>query len=248
MDALINFFFGEKMRINKFLATCGLGSRRKCEEFITSGKVTKNGKAVKELSVDVSEDDIIMVDGKRAQPIARHIYLMLNKPKGYICSNSDEHGRKTVFSLLNYEYSKVRLFCVGRLDYDTEGLLLLTTDGDLANKLTHPRNEIEKTYIGKIEGQIDEKDLDKLRRGVIIDGAKTNSCKIKVVEFKDNITRMEITINEGKNRQIRKMFETINREIIFLKRVSIGELRLGGLSRGEFRPLKTSETEYLKKL
>jgi len=140
----------------------------------------------------------------------------------------------------------VAAFSVGRLDYDTEGLLLLTTDGDMANKLTHPRNEIEKTYVLKIEGEISEIDIDKLRRGVVIDGVKTKRCKLKLLEFKDNISRLEIKINEGRNRQIRKMFETINREVIFLKRMAIGDLRLGGLSRGACRYLRDDEVNYLK--
>ncbi len=234
------------MRINKYLASCGMGSRRKCEALVTEGRVKKNGRPITELSADIKENDIITVDGYKVIPSTNHVYIMMNKPKGCICSKSDERGRKTVFDIVASFCSDSRLFTVGRLDYDTEGLLLLTTDGELSNKLTHPRNEIEKTYVAKIEGEIDDLDLDKLRRGVIIDGVKTKRSKIKLLEFKNNISRLEVKINEGRNRQIRKMFEAINREVIFLKRMAIGDLRLGGLTRGSCRFLKDDEVNYLK--
>jgi len=234
------------MRINKYLASAGKGSRRKCEELVLEGRVRINGRPCVKLSADVGENDVVTVDGYKVVATTSHVYILLNKPKGCICSRSDEKGRKTVFDIASSFCSDPRLFSVGRLDYDTEGLLLLTTDGDMANKLTHPRNEIEKTYVLKIEGEISEIDIDKLRRGVVIDGVKTKRCKLKLLEFKDNISRLEIKINEGRNRQIRKMFETINREVIFLKRMAIGDLRLGGLSRGACRYLRDDEVNYLK--
>ncbi|MCI8413221.1 MAG: rRNA pseudouridine synthase [Clostridia bacterium] len=234
------------MRINKYLAECGFAGRRGCEQIVLAGRVKINGKQVTNLATTVEENDLVTVDGKRAQPIHKHIYLMLNKPKGYITTTSDEKGRKTVLELLGNKFSDKRIFPVGRLDYETEGLLLLTTDGDLCNRITHPRNEITKTYVAKIENEVSEDELNKLRAGVILDGVKTKRCRISVLGFDDKITRLEVVISEGRNRQVRRMFETINREVIFLKRVGIGELKLGGLSRGEWRELKPKEVEYLK--
>lgn len=236
------------MRINKYLAECGLASRRASEQIITAGRVKLNGKIVTDLATDVSEDDFVTVDGKRAQPIHKHIYLMLNKPKGYITSTNDEKGRKTVMDLLDKKFANKRVFPIGRLDYDTEGLLLLTTDGDLCNRISHPRNDISKTYVAKIENEVSEEELNKLRGGVILDGVKTKRCRITVLEFDGKLTRLEVVISEGRNRQVRRMFESINREVVFLKRVGVGELKLGGLGRGECRELKPSEIDYLKKV
>jgi len=192
----------------------------------------------------VDSRDTVTVDGEKVQPIKKHVYLIMNKPKGYVCTASDEFGRKTVLDLIKDK--KERIFPVGRLDYDTEGLLLLTTDGDLANRLTHPRNEITKTYSAKVEGEVDEELIERLRGGVILDGVKTKKCKIKLVEFKDGLSRFEVVISEGRNRQVRRMFESINKEVVFLKRVAIGDLKLSGLNRGEYRALTPEEVNYLK--
>ncbi len=232
------------MRINKYLAECGLSSRRKCEAFVLEGRVKINGKEIKELGTEVGQNDVVTVDGNKVTPIKKHVYIIMNKPKGYVCTASDEHDRKTVLDLIK-DHSE-RIFPVGRLDYDTEGLLLLTTDGDLANRLTHPRNEITKTYIAKVEGEVDEALINKLRNGVILDGEKTKKCKIKLLEFKDGMSRYEVVISEGRNRQVRRMFESINKEVVFLKRVAIGGLKLRGLSRGEYRDLYPEEVNYLK--
>ncbi|MBR2971178.1 MAG: rRNA pseudouridine synthase [Clostridia bacterium] len=232
------------MRINKYLAECGLASRRKCEAFVTEGRVKLNGKLVTSLATEVDSRDTVTVDGEKVQPIKKHVYLVMNKPKGYVCTASDEFGRKTVLDLIKDK--KERIFPVGRLDYDTEGLLLLTTDGDLANRLTHPRNEITKTYSAKVEGEVDEELIERLRGGVILDGVKTKKCKIKLVEFKDGLSRFEVVISEGRNRQVRRMFESINKEVVFLKRVAIGDLKLSGLNRGEYRALTPDEVNYLK--
>lgn len=235
------------MRINKYLAECGFGSRRKCEQLVTDGRVKLNGRLVKELATDINEEkDIVSVDGKNVERPSARIYLMLNKPKGYICTTADEKGRKTVLELLNNKYAGKRIYPVGRLDYETEGLLILTDDGDTANRIMHPRNEVPKTYVAKIEGEIDEKDLDIIRRGVILDGVKTKKCKVKLLDFSNNVSRLEVVISEGRNRQVRRMFESINREVVFLKRVAIGELKLGGLFRGEYRELNEKEINYLK--
>lgn len=242
------------MRINKYLAECGLASRRNCEAFVLDGRVKVNGKTVHNLATEVdTEFDQVSVDDKPVKPIGKHLYIMLNKPKGYVCTTSDEKQRKTVMDLVAGKYPGKRLFPVGRLDYDTEGLLLMTTDGDLSNRLMHPRNEISKTYVAKIEGEVSEAELNKLRAGIELDGVRTKKCKARVVGQENAgedklITRVEVVISEGRNRQVRRMFEAINREVVFLKRVAIGEVKLGGLTRGTFRELREVEVEYLKRV
>ena len=237
------------MRINKYLAECGIASRRNSEILVNEGRVTLNGKKVVNLATDVDpENDRVTVDGKIVHNINKHIYLKMNKPKGYVCTTSDEKGRKTVIDLLPDKYKEKRLFPIGRLDYDTEGLLLLTTDGDVAQKLAHPRNEITKTYVAKVEGEVKEHELAKLRKGVMIDGVMTKKCKVKLLEKEDELSRIEVTISEGRNRQVRKMFESIEREVIFLKRVSIGEIKLGGVPRGTVRELREDEIAYFDKI
>lgn len=228
---------------------CGIGSRRSVEEIIKAGNVKLNGKTIVDLSTDVRVDnDTIIVDGQKVVPISKHQYIMLNKPKGCICTNNDEKGRKTVFDVLGDFYKDIRLFSVGRLDYDTEGLLILTTDGDMSNRLMHPQFEIPKTYIVKLEGEVVESDLNKIRKGVIVDGTITKKCRARLLSFEKGISRIEVVISEGRNRQVRKMFESINRDVIFLKRTAIGDIKLGGLYRGEHRDLKPIEIDYLKKL
>ena len=235
------------MRINKFIAECGVASRRNADLLIKEGRVKKNGKPVTECGVNVDEhNDTVTVDGVKLSLPSGFTYVMLNKPKGCVCTSSDERGRKTIFDF--FDGPDKRLFSVGRLDYDSEGLLLLTNDGDLSFRLTHPSNEIPKTYSVRIEGEIEEADLAKLRQGVYIDGVKTKRCKIKVSEVKDNMTKLSVTIYEGRNRQIRKMFETVGKNVVFLKRVAVGDLRLGGLGRGAWRYLKEEEVFYLKNL
>lgn len=236
------------MRINKYIASCGVCSRRKAEEFVLQGKVKVNGKVIANLATDIDEtNDTVIVDGQKITPVSRFIYIMMYKPKGCVCTLKDEKGRKTVLDYLG-DFEGKRIFPVGRLDYDTEGLLLLTNDGDFSNRLMQPSSEIPKTYIAKVEGEIPESDLARLRKGVTIDGVKLNRCKIKVLGVENNISRLEITIYEGKNREIHKMFETIGKEIIFLKRVKIGDLKLGGLARGSYRYLTNKELNLLKKL
>ncbi|MCL2371024.1 MAG: rRNA pseudouridine synthase [Firmicutes bacterium] len=239
------------MRINKYLAQCGVASRRACEQLVLDGRVKKGGRVISDLATDIKEDDIITVDGVKVELTRTHTYLMLNKPKGYVCTTSDEKGRKTVIDLIKGdEYADKRIFPVGRLDYDTEGLLLLTTDGDAANRLTHPSYEISKTYVAKIEGEIEESELAKIRAGIMLDGVKTKRCKARQLDLEEHngkkISRIEIVISEGRNRQVRRMFEGINREVIFLKRIAIGNIRLGGLSRGSYRELRPQELKELR--
>lgn len=236
------------MRINKYIATGGLCSRRAAEDYILAGKVKINGKVITNLATEVDEyNDTVIVDGKKIVPVSHFTYVLFYKPKGCICSLNDEKGRKTIFDYLK-DFENKRIFPIGRLDYDTEGLLILTNDGNLSNRLTQPVNEISKTYVVKVEGNVQESDLARLRNGVTIDGIKLKRCKIKVVEVTDKYTRMEVVIYEGKNREIHKMFETIGKTVIFLKRIKIGDLKLGGLGRGAYRYLTEKEINYLKRL
>jgi len=232
------------MRINKYLASCGIASRRNSEKLIEEGRVKLNGRVVSDLATDVRERDKVEVDGSVVTPIENHVYLMLNKPKGCLCTVSDDRGRKTVMDYLPERNE--RLFPVGRLDYDTEGLLLLTTDGDFANLLTHPSACVPKTYVAKVEGAIDEAELSVLRRGVVLDGKKTKPAKVQFLGYEGELTRIEIIISEGRNRQVRRMFEAIGKNVVFLKRTQIGPLRLGGLARGGVRPLTDREIGYFK--
>lgn len=233
------------MRINKYLASCGVASRRKVEKIIIEGRVKVNDKVCTNLATDISPDDLVEVNGKMVQLPSTFEYYMLNKPKGYVSSVSDDRKRKTVIDLID---TKARIFPVGRLDYDSEGLLLLTNDGELTYKLTHPKNEITKTYTVKIEGGIDNQQITKLQNGVVIDGHKLSPCIVKVKEQNSDFTKLEVIIHEGRNREIRKMFETINKNVVMLKRTKIADLKLGSLNRGEYRKLTQKEVNYLKSL
>lgn len=229
------------MRINKYLALCQIASRRKCDQLVANGEILVNGKVCTTLGYNVDEKkDKVFYKGKEVKPCKEFIYIKLHKPKGYICSSHDDRGRKTVFDLIDIPEGK-RLFSVGRLDYDTEGLLILTNDGNFSNLIIHPSSQIEKKYIVKIEGSILESELAVLRAGVVIDGFRFPKCKVEVLECKDKTTRLQVTINEGINRQIRKMFDTINKNIVLLKRIQIGEVKLGGLKRGSYKDLSEQE-------
>ncbi len=232
------------MRINKFLAESGVASRRNCDQLIKDGLVTINGK-VATLGVDVDElHDSVCVDGKKISTVKKYSYYMMNKPKGYVCTVKDDKDRKTVMDLL--PPSVGRVFPVGRLDYDSEGLLLFTNDGDLSNRLMHPSSEIPKTYLVKIEGSIPDEAIEKLKRGVVIDGVKTKKCNIRIVDETKSFTKFHVTVTEGRNREIRKMFLTVGKEVKFLKRIKIGDLGMGSLNRGDVRKLTKEEVEYLK--
>lgn len=234
-------------RLNKYLAECGVASRRGADQLIADGRVKVNGKVVLELGSKINiYNDSVMVDDVLCKQNNKCVVVMFNKPKGCVTTKNDEKGRKTVFDYI--DITSPRLFPIGRLDYDSEGLLLLTNDGDLANKITHPSFEITKTYIVKVRGEMPEHKLAQLRKGVLVDGVVTKRSKVKLLEYVDGISRLEVTISEGRNRQVRKMFEAVEREVIFLKRVAVGELRLGGLSRGGYRYLNEYEIEYLKNM
>jgi 23S rRNA pseudouridine2605 synthase len=235
------------VRINKYLAKCNVGSRRKVEEYITSGRVKINGNIVKDLSYQVDEiKDNVEFDNKTLNFISDKIYIMLNKPKNYLVSSKDDFDRKTVFDLIP-DFG-AHLFAIGRLDYMSEGLLLLTSDGDFANQIIHPRYKLPKVYKVKVKGILDEKQLGKLRNGVMIAGKKTQPAivKVKTINEKNMIIRM--TIFEGRKRQIRYMLRNVGSEVLELKRLQIGNLSLGNLPVGMWRVLKPNEVIDLQNL
>ena len=234
------------MRINKYLADCGVASRRKCDELIAQGKVKVNNKVTRELGLDIKPTDVVLFENRVVRPNVRRVYYKLHKPKGYVTTASDEKGRKTVVELMRKVQERV--YPIGRLDYDTEGLLILTNDGDITNILTHPKNSVKKTYIASIEGEISMQELKQISKGVDIGGYVTQPCSATLKDKDDKYTRVEIVISEGKNHQVKKMFEAVGKNVAFLKRVSIGEIKLGGLARGEYKALTTKEIAYLKSL
>ncbi len=231
------------MRLNKFLSNSGVASRRKCDQIILDGKVTVNGKVVNELGVNINEKrDKIEVEGKEIKLPSSFVYIKLNKPKGYACTAHDEKGRKTIYDLIDCEE---RLFSIGRLDYDTEGLILLTNDGDFANMVAHPKYALEKEYQVTIEGEIKESELAVLRKGVVVNGERMPSAKVSLLSIENNLSKVSVIINEGQNRQVRRMFEAIGRDIKLLKRVRIGTVKLGGLMRGKYKDLTEDELNAL---
>ena len=231
------------MRINKYIALCGVASRRKSEEYVKNGKVKVNGQIISSLATNIDvKTDKVELEGKVLSLPSNYVYYKLNKPKGYLCSRDDGTGRKTIYDLVK---SDIRLFSIGRLDYETEGLIILTNDGDVAQKISHPGKEIEKEYIMKIDGKILESELAVLRNGVVENGVRLPKAKVNVVEENINQTKLSVIIHEGKNRQIRRMFECIGKNIILLKRVRIGEINLGGLARGKHKELNDYELSWL---
>ena len=234
-------------RLQKVIAQTGYCSRRKAEEYIKQGKVQINGKTVTEMGVKVNFDDDITIEGNALNLKEDKVYYIMNKPRGIITSTSDEKNRKTVIDLVN---EQKRIYPVGRLDYDTTGALLLTNDGELTNLLIHPKNNIEKLYIAKIKGIPTKEELQKLARGVIIDGHKTSRAKVKIkkINKKNNVSLVELIIHEGKNHQVKKMFETIGYEVIKLRRDSFAFLTVDGLKPGEYRELSIKEVKKLYSL
>lgn len=233
-------------RLQKFMASCGVASRRKCEEYILEGKVKVNGVLVRELGTKVIPGkDIIEYNGKEIIPEEKKVYIMLNKPEGIITSVKDEKDRKTVIDIINI---KERIYPIGRLDYDSSGLLLLTNDGDIYNKIIHPRVKMIKRYIAVVKGEFTNSEINKFKKGVDIGGYITAPASIKVIKFEENKSTVEIGIHEGKNRQIRKMCSALGHDVIALKRVAIGNIKLGYLKRGEYRELTKEELDYIKSL
>lgn len=233
-------------RLQKYMASCGIASRRKCEEYILAGDVMVNGKIVSELGVKVNpEKDKVYYKGKEIKKEAQKVYIMLNKPEGYITSVKDEKGRKTILDIVKV---KERIYPIGRLDYDSSGLLLLTNDGEIYNKIIHPRVKINKKYIALCKGIFTKEELNKFENGIDIGGYITAGAQIKVLEERKNKTLVEIIIHEGKNRQIRRMCSALGHEVITLKRMSIGEIKLGNLKKGEYRNLTKKELDYINSL
>ncbi|WP_027363399.1 pseudouridine synthase [Desulfotruncus alcoholivorax] len=234
-------------RLQKFLARTGIASRRHSEEIIAQGRVRVNGKTVtvQGLKIDPFKDRI-EVDGKPVGRPEKKIYIVLNKPPGYVTTVQDPRGRRKVTDLL--KNVRQRVYPVGRLDYDTEGLLLLTNDGDLAYAMTHPSHEIPKTYRARVRGVPEDSKLKALARGVVLDDGPTAPARVRLLGVKGEDGLIEITIHEGRNRQVRRMCEHIGHPVISLRRVSIGPLTIGGLKPGEYRTLGFKEVSRLKKL
>ena len=234
------------MRINKYIADAGICSRRKADELISNGNVKINGLTVKELGVDVAEGDVVEVNGSVIEAGRRKVYVAVNKPAGVITSMDDDRERETVADIV--ADIPERLFPVGRLDYNTTGLLIMTNDGQLTYTLTHPKHEVYKTYVAKVEGVLSGARAAKLRRGVDIGGFVTSPARVKVLKQMPRYAVVEISIREGKNRQVRKMFAAVGNKVQELKRTQIGEIRLGRLKEGHYRKLTREEIEYLKSL
>jgi pseudouridine synthase len=235
-------------RLQKFLAEAGVASRRKAEELIAEGKIKVNGKVITELGtkIDPQKDEVLYLDKIISKKEVEMIYIMLHKPEGYVTTAKEQFGRPGVMDLVSG--IQARIFPVGRLDYETSGLVLLTNDGDLTYKLTHPKHDVDKTYIAKLYGTPDDMDLQMFRRGVFIDGRQTKPAKMQILEKGERQSTVEIIIHEGRNRQVRKMCEAIKHPVAQLKRVGTGELTLGDLPRGKYRHLTPTEVKYLKSL
>ncbi|HBN38234.1 MAG TPA: pseudouridine synthase [Ruminococcaceae bacterium] len=231
-----------EVRLQKFMAECGVASRRKSEELIEMGKVKVNGHVAHIGDKINPKKDLVTVRGKKINKVDRMYYIMLNKPRGYVTTVSDELGRKTVMDLIDV---KARIYPVGRLDKDSEGLLILTNDGSFANALTHPKHNYAKVYRVTVRPSVNDEILDKLRNGIEIDGRKTASCDVNIVTEEEGRVVLEFILREGRNRQIRKMCEAVNLEVARLKRISIGPVKLGMLQPGKSRELTDNEVRKL---
>lgn len=235
------------MRLQKYMAKCGVASRRKSENIILEGRVKVNGKTITELGIKVDPDkDVVILDNKIIRMEKNNVYIIINKPEGYVTTVSDQFNRPTVIDLIRS--IDERIYPVGRLDYDTSGLLILTNDGNLTYKLTHPKHEINKEYIAKIKGIPNNKSLNEFRNGLKIEDYVTSKANIEIIETYRQNSQVKIIIHEGKNRQVRKMCEKIGHPVIKLKRVAIGDLNIDKMKTGEWRFLTSKEVEYLKNL
>lgn len=233
-------------RLQKYLAHAGIGSRRSCEELIVQGKVKVNGQVITALGTKIDpHKDVVQINGKTVQKKERKVYIVLNKPTGYVTTSKDPQGRPTVLDLIKEK--DTRIYPVGRLDFETEGLLLLTNDGELAYRLTHPKYKVKKVYHVLVKGVPEEKSLQILRKGVLLDDGMTQPAEVKVLKRGNNTALLELTIHEGKNRQVRRMCEAIKHPVIKLKRIKVGFLTLGSLPKGKYRELSVQEIRQLKK-
>ena len=236
---------GEIVRLQKYIAMCGEASRRKAEELIAAGRVRVNGERItgQGIKVEIGADRVEL-DGRLLKIMQKRYYIMLNKPAGYVTTVSDQFERPTVLDLIHTDI-QARIFPVGRLDYETEGLLILTNDGDFANRISHPKFHMDKTYLAELKGGITIKALHKLRRGVRLEDFTAAPAQIEIVDSVPGKTVVKITIHEGKNRQVRRMFEAVGCHVSYLKRISIGRVELGNLPVGRWRHLTAHEVNYL---
>ena len=231
------------MRINKFLSSLGIASRRAIDKYIEEGRIKVNG-VIASTGIDVTEEDEIYIDNKKIETnrIEEKVYFMLNKPLEVLSASSDDRGRKTVVDLIKTDK---RIFPIGRLDYMTSGLILLTNDGELFNRLVHPKSEIYKKYYIKVFGEVKKEEIEELKKGVLLEDGKTLPAKVSGIKYDKNKTSMYISIREGRNRQIRRMIEKFGYKVLMLRREKIGELSLGDLPEGKYRELTKQEVEYL---
>lgn len=234
-----------KERLQKYMAKCGVASRRKSEEIISQERVSVNGIIVNQIVMIEEGLDIVKVDGQIIRPEEKKVYLLLNKPVGVITSVKDQFNRKTVTEILNIDE---RVYPVGRLDYDTSGLLLLTNDGDITYKITHPSHEVEKVYLARIKGIPSMEEIESFKSGLEIEDYVTAPSDIEILNRYENSSLAQIKIHEGRNRQVRKMCNAIGHPVLELKRVKMGQIELGGLKPGEWRELTDAEIQYLKNL
>lgn len=234
------------MRINKYIANAGIASRRKADELIKAGKVKVNGKVMSQPGYDVADSDEVLVEGKPVQSTENKVYYAMNKPLGVITSVNDDRGRMTVVDIMSDV--EERVFPVGRLDYNTSGLLLLTNDGDFANRIMHPGRRVDKTYRVRVAGNISKMKISVLRAGVRLGKFKTAPARVDVITWNRHSMILEVTIHEGKNRQIRRMFEAVSYPVQELERISIGNMKLGHLKPGQYRKLSRRELEYFSNL
>ena len=234
-----------KERLQKYIAQCGIASRRKAEELILNGMIKVNGNIVNSIITIDDDKDIIEYNNKVIKPELKMVYIMLNKPHGIITTSHDQFGRKSVLDIVK---TKERIYPVGRLDYDTSGLLLLTNDGDVTYNLTHPSHEVNKTYIAEIAGFPTDDEIRAFKSGLKIENYITSEADFKVVSKNKTTAAVEITIHEGHNRQVRKMCDKIGHRVIKLKRISIGNLNIGRMDEGEYRMLTFDEIDYIKSI
>jgi len=232
------------MRINKYIAQAGIASRRKADELIANGNVKINGAVMKEPGYDVQDGDKVEVNGKLLSGPKKMEYVLINKPLGMVTTVDDDKDRLTVMECV--KDIDARLFPVGRLDYNTSGALIMTNDGDLAYRITHPKHEVYKTYRARVAGVLSNEKVAKLRKGVDIGGFVTSRAKVNVIKGNAHSTIVEISIHEGKNRQVRKIFAAVGNPVQELERIAIGEIRLGHLKEGHYRKLTREEVEYLR--
>ncbi len=232
------------MRINKYLASLGIGSRREIDRLISEGKIKINGKIAAQ-GEQVSSEDTILVRGKKVEGVEeKKVYILLNKPKKYLSAAKDNR-KKTIVDLVKVPE---RIYPIGRLDYETEGLILLTNDGDLFNKVIHPRSEVYKTYIANIRGRISRDKLKALELGVDLDDGRTLPARVRAIKIEEKNSIVEISIREGRNSQIRRIFDEVGHRVIDLKRTSVGEIELGNMELGKWRQLTEKELKYLRSL